>query len=196
MPLVRIVISRPYRCSSKFGTCSEQGQLDCAMKQFQLGLLAIPALITLACHRDAMVSESPTPDASPSPSPGPYLGQTTWEGGYLEYWSDLVQADTWLFINVEEQGEDGALTCIIYHLWGYLIIDGVDVPASHGQWLSGTYSFPGQLDLSGTYYGVDLSIHIDLDLEDLYMITHLDLEDGTYTRDILMGQYPYIPFKD
>lgn len=150
----------------------------------------------VACKQQVEESPTPEPNVSMTPSPGPALEMTTWHGSYIEYWSDLVQANTDLFINVEEQGEDGTLSCIIYHLWGYLIIDGVEVPESLGQWLSGTYSFPGQLDLTGTYYGVDLFIHIDLDLEDLYMITHLDLEDGTYTRDILMGPYPYIPFKD
>lgn len=139
---------------------------------------------------------SPEPEAalvSPTPEPGPYLAQTTWGGRYVEYWSELVEADTHLNLNIEWQ-ENGRLECLLYHLWGTLSVDGVDVPEAQGEWITGSYTYPGLIELSREYYGHALVISIELGRDALWMDVTLDLDEGSYSRLLSIYPYEYIPF--
>lgn len=157
-----------------------------------LPLLGIGPLLG-ACAQD---TSSPTPAlalVSPTPEPGPNLTQTTWGGIYLEYWSDLVEADTHLNLNVEVQ-EEGRVECLLYHLWGTLSVDGVEVPEAQGEWISGTYTYPGHIELSREYYGHHLEVSIELGRDALWMDVTLDLDQGSYSRLLSIYPYEYIPF--
>lgn len=159
-------------------------------------LLAGAISVGAGCRPALDETETPEADVSPTPTPGPFLGQTTWAGSYWEYDSALVQADTSLFINVDQQ--DGTeVAGHIYHFWGYLIVDGYEIPTGQGAPLKGTYLYPGLIDMSGSLADVELDVHMELNFEHYAMSLVLDLEDGLYHRNLSLGPFPsYIPFAE
>lgn len=95
-----------------------------------------------------------------------------------------------IFINVEEQDGTEAV-CLNSPVWGYLSIDGMEVPEGRGGWLYGTYLDPGLIELEGTLIDINLDVNIELSgSKPTLADTSLDLDDGYDTTTLTMGKYP------
>jgi hypothetical protein len=147
----------------------------------------------VGCEPDTASSggeETPTP----TPPPGPSLDKTTWYEYFYETHSDVVQANTNLFFNIDSQ-QGTVLKGLVYHLDGTLILDGYEAPTGIGWEVNGTYGPDAHVVLDSEFYGHTL--HFEGDLDTTYSVDllggTLNLDDGAYTKYFLFGPYPYNP---
>ena len=139
--------------------------------------------------------ETPTPTVTPVTAVYPSWEQTTWSGYFLERYDEHVQAYTDLRFNIEEQ-EGASFQALIYHFFGYIIIDGIEVPVNSGIDIDGEFLGNNRLELEGAYYGHSLRVLVDYEPIDLVWFAHLDLDDGYYQKDVMMVSSTYVPFQD
>lgn len=153
------------------------------------------ALLTCCACSPERAEEDPSPELTPSPFPlnVPFWEWTTWDGYYIEQYDEHVSAHTSLYFNIEEQ--DGlSFNARIYHFFGYIIIDGYEIPPNNSIRLTGQFLGNDQLEIQGQYYGHSLYVLVDYRPDDLIWIAHLDLDDGYYDVDVLMGSSDYVAF--
>ena len=139
--------------------------------------------------------ESPPALVSPTPALYPSWEQTTWHGYLVEKYDEHVEAHTSLYFNIEAQHGD-SFDARIYHFFGYIIIDGMEVPANIAIDMKGQFLGNDQLRIWGAYYGHALDVIVDYLPINMVWYAYLNLDEGYYDVDVLMGDSDYVAFTE
>ena len=162
--------------------------------QMSTARLLAGGLLLTGCSPDPS-EESPLAQESPTPALYPAWERTTWGGHLIEYWDEHVEANTSLYFNIEEQEED-VFAARIYHFFGYIIIDGLEIPPNNAIDMKGQFLGNDQLRIWGNYYGHSLDVLVDYLDPNMIWFAYLNLDDGYYDVDVLMGDGHYVEFAD